>query len=217
MIAQFALSFKTVTPSELDLKLKVGLTIRNSRKRFLPRKEVSERHTPEFLSMQLHHCILIKLHVLWAKNATVMIVTNILINLNFKSKKPIYQYFSRESNSAILILAPWHELMDVNFYFALFCTVFIAKSCKGWKMQQNNWIHQRSIGGAPTNYQRRRRADHQKSTASAPTIWRRRRRSLRRALYTINGAREPEVPSRVLNFRVLSLEPPRNLTWPRNE
>jgi len=29
----------------------------------LPRKEVGERHTQTFLPMQLHHCMLIKLHV----------------------------------------------------------------------------------------------------------------------------------------------------------
>jgi len=35
-------------------------------------------------------------------------------------------------------------------------------------MQQNNETHQHGIGGAPTNYRRRRRAYHQKS-AAAPT------------------------------------------------
>jgi len=46
------------------------------------RGEVSERHTPAFLPRQLDHFMLIKLHVQWTKNATVIIVTkNIPINL----------------------------------------------------------------------------------------------------------------------------------------
>jgi len=34
-------------------------------------------------------------------------------------------------------------------------------------MQQNNWAHQNGIGGAPTNYWWRQRADHQKSAVAA--------------------------------------------------
>jgi len=36
------------------------------------------------------------------------------------------------------------------------------------KMQQNNSTHKHGIGGAPTNY-RRRRADHQNPPAAAST------------------------------------------------
>jgi len=47
------------------------------------RKELSEQYFPTFQPMQLDHCMLIKLHVQQAKNATAVIVTNVLINLEF--------------------------------------------------------------------------------------------------------------------------------------
>jgi len=73
---------QTCTKYTIIVGFKTQGNIKNSGKRVLTQKEMIEQHTPAFLSMQLHYCMLITLHVQCAKNATVMIVTNIPMNLN---------------------------------------------------------------------------------------------------------------------------------------
>jgi len=129
--------------------------------------------------------------VQWAKNATVMNITNSinfeLWTIKVKTENRIFSLFAlylfldnlklafSKSNSGNFTLAGIAS--DVYFLYSARRQqrTGLVKSFKAWKTLQSNLTHQRNIGGAPTNYRRRRRADQNKS-AAAPTNCRRWRR-----------------------------------------